>query len=408
MLVAVTIGVFLTRGYSRQTRSSANVNLLRGSVLASLLVTAAAWPAASGVTALVLPFLVCFASVGVPLATGRAAARRLLNAVFTDSRWAIPAALVGFGNASTVPGEEEFAPVDREYRVVAHVDVDRGPLHPGSLHELGNVIAHRAVEAVVVSGDLVNEEMEAVLDLCLTGGCELLYPASAVRIANVRPALVWRGDRPFFELGAPVLKAQQLFVKRCVDIVGASIALVCAAPIVAIIMIAVRLDSPGPIFFGQDRAGLGGRRFRMLKFRTMRVGADAEKEMLAHLNVTGDVRLFKIPNDPRVTRLGVFLRRWSLDELPQFWNVVRGDMSLIGPRPCLEAEVDAYEADHFRRLGAKPGITGLWQVSGRSSIRDFEEVNRLDRRYIEQWSLWLDMSILLRTFPAVFGRHGAY
>jgi lipopolysaccharide/colanic/teichoic acid biosynthesis glycosyltransferase len=138
------------------------------------------------------------------------------------------------------------------------------------------------------------------------------------------------------------------------------------------------------------------------------VGADAEKEALAHLNLTGDRRLFKIPNDPRVTLLGAWLRRWSLDELPQLWNVLRGDMSLVGPRPFFESDLEDYEDHHFRRLGAKPGITGLWQVSGRSSVVDFEEVVRLDRDYIEQWSIWLDLWILLRTIPTVFQRTGAY
>jgi lipopolysaccharide/colanic/teichoic acid biosynthesis glycosyltransferase len=146
----------------------------------------------------------------------------------------------------------------------------------------------------------------------------------------------------------------------------------------------------------------------MFKFRTMREGADLEKERVAHLNYTGDPRLFKIPDDPRVTRVGRWLRRWSLDELPQLWNVLRGDMSLVGPRPFFPADLAGYEARHFVRLSVKPGITGLWQVKGRSAIVDFEEVVRLDREYVSQWSLWLDLRILLETIPAVFKRTGAY
>ena len=155
-------------------------------------------------------------------------------------------------------------------------------------------------------------------------------------------------------------------------------------------------------------SNVGGRRFRMFKFRTMRMGADDEKHKLAHLNHTGDHRLFKIPNDPRTTRLGRVLRRWSLDELPQLVNVLLGDMSLIGPRPFFESDFAAYEDHHFRRLDAKPGITGLWQVSGRSDLVDFEDVIFLDRQYIEQWSFWLDVSILFRTIPAVLRRTGAF
>ena len=146
----------------------------------------------------------------------------------------------------------------------------------------------------------------------------------------------------------------------------------------------------------------------MLKFRTMRIGAEDEKLHLAHLNQSGDVRLFKIPSDPRVTRFGRFLRRWSLDELPQLWNVLRGDMSLVGPRPFFESDFAAYEDHHFRRLDTNPGITGLWQVSGRSEVVDFEDVVFLDRQYIEQWSFWLDISILFRTISAVVRRTGAY
>ncbi len=189
---------------------------------------------------------------------------------------------------------------------------------------------------------------------------------------------------------------------------GAALGLVLLAPLLLLLAVAIKLDSPGPVLFTQRRAGLGGRAFSMLKFRTMRHGADEEKECFAHLNLTGDPRLFKIPDDPRVTRFGRFLRRWSLDELPQLWNVLRGDMSLVGPRPFFERDFAVYEEHHFHRLGAKPGITGLWQVSGRSEIIDFEEVVRLDREYIESWSLSLDVSIIARTLPAVLSRTGAY
>jgi lipopolysaccharide/colanic/teichoic acid biosynthesis glycosyltransferase len=192
------------------------------------------------------------------------------------------------------------------------------------------------------------------------------------------------------------------------DIAGGLVIAAVLSPLLFLIAIVVKLDSRGPVLFSQDRAGLGGKRFRMHKFRTMRLGADDEKEGLAHLNCTGDSRLFKIPNDPRITRVGRILRRWSLDELPQIMNVLRGEMSLVGPRPFFESDMDDYEAHHYRRLGARPGLTGLWQVSGRSAVVDFEEVVRLDRQYIEQWSIWLDLSILLRTIPAVVRRKGAY
>ena len=145
----------------------------------------------------------------------------------------------------------------------------------------------------------------------------------------------------------------------------------------------------------------------MLKLRTMIDGAEEMKPLVAHLNHSGDPRLFKIPNDPRVSRVGKWMRRWSLDELPQLFNVLRGEMSLVGPRPFPESDFTEYQIHHFKRLGAKPGITGLWQVSGRSDIVDFEEVVNLDIRYVRDWSLLLDLKILLMTIPAVIRRQGA-
>jgi lipopolysaccharide/colanic/teichoic acid biosynthesis glycosyltransferase len=199
-----------------------------------------------------------------------------------------------------------------------------------------------------------------------------------------------------------------LLAKRCLDIAGASIGLLFTSPVMLAIAVLVTLDSPGTIFFVQTRVGFRGRPFRMLKFRTMREGAEAEKASVAALNQNDDPRLFKIAADPRVTRLGRVIRRWSLDELPQLYNVLMGDMSLVGPRPFFESDLDDYEAHHFRRLTVPPGLTGLWQVSGRSDIVDFEEVVRLDRHYIEHWSLALDLRILARTLPVVASRRGAY
>jgi len=200
----------------------------------------------------------------------------------------------------------------------------------------------------------------------------------------------------------------QARVKRCLDVVVAALGLVCLAPIYLVVAVFVALDSPGSVLFSQTRVGLRGRTFRMLKFRTMYEGADDEKDAVAELNQADDSRLFKIPSDPRVTRLGRVLRRWSLDELPQLYNVLMGDMSLVGPRPFFESDLDDYEAHHFRRLSVPAGLTGLWQISGRSDIVDFEEVVRLDRHYIENWSLLMDIIILVRTLPAVMSRRGAY
>jgi lipopolysaccharide/colanic/teichoic acid biosynthesis glycosyltransferase len=229
-----------------------------------------------------------------------------------------------------------------------------------------------------------------------------------VASAGVRSPVSSRYPAFHSETTTPALTRGQSLAKRCLDIVGASIGLALAAPAMLAIAVMVTLDSPGTVFFTQTRVGFRGRAFRMLKFRTMREGAEAEKASIAELNQNDDPRLFKIPADPRVTRLGRVIRRWSLDELPQLYNVLIGDMSLVGPRPFFESDLDDYEAHHFRRLSVPPGLTGLWQVSGRSDIVDFEEVVRLDRYYIEHWSLALDFRILARTLPAVASRRGAY
>jgi lipopolysaccharide/colanic/teichoic acid biosynthesis glycosyltransferase len=162
------------------------------------------------------------------------------------------------------------------------------------------------------------------------------------------------------------------------------------------------------VLFRQTRIGQGGRPFRIVKFRTMCRGADAQRNALADQSVYRDRRLFKVPSDPRVTRLGAVLRRTSLDELPQFWNVLVGDMALVGPRPPMPGEVARYEAKDYARFDVKPGLTGPWQVSGRSAIHDFDEVVRMETSYIRRWSLWLDLTLLLRTVPAVFSGRGAH
>ncbi|HVZ21938.1 MAG TPA: sugar transferase [Vicinamibacterales bacterium] len=203
-------------------------------------------------------------------------------------------------------------------------------------------------------------------------------------------------------LGVP-----QLALKRTMDVVLTTAGLLVAWPLFLVIAIGIKLDSPGPVLFRQTRAGVGGKPFQILKFRTMRVGADAEKAQLRHLNEYPDGRLFKIKEDPRITKLGRILRRCSLDELPQLWNVMRGEMSLVGPRPCLPEELSQYSDHHMQRLFVVPGITGPWQVSGRNEILDFEDVVRLESEYIQWWSLVDDVIILLCTIPTLF-RRGAY
>ncbi|MBD2206815.1 exopolysaccharide biosynthesis polyprenyl glycosylphosphotransferase [Calothrix sp. FACHB-1219] len=193
--------------------------------------------------------------------------------------------------------------------------------------------------------------------------------------------------------------------KRLIDIVGAFIGLAITAVIAIPIAIAIKLDNPGPVFYSQTRCGLNGKTFRIWKFRTMKVNADQMKHLVQN-QAKGNI--FKNDQDPRITRVGSFLRRTSLDELPQFWNVLQGDMSLVGTRPPTIDEVENYEPHHFRRLLVKPGITGEWQVNGRSKIEDFEDIVKLDLAYQSKWSVVYDLQLILKTLQVVLNRDGAY
>lgn len=200
--------------------------------------------------------------------------------------------------------------------------------------------------------------------------------------------------------------AFQLFLKSLLDFTLSALGLILLSPLMLLIALAIKLSSRGPVFFIQERCGLNGRRFRLYKFRTMVRDAEKKKAEIEHLNrVEGHA--FKAPDDPRITPIGRILRRSSLDELPQLINILQGKMSLVGPRPPIPEEVEHYQRWQRRRLSMRPGLTGLWQVSGRAGIEDFNHWIRLDLQYIDQWSLWLDVRILLKTIPAVLSGKGA-
>jgi exopolysaccharide biosynthesis polyprenyl glycosylphosphotransferase len=196
-----------------------------------------------------------------------------------------------------------------------------------------------------------------------------------------------------------------LFLKRCLDVLLSLLALLVLAPVLAGLAVAVKLDSEGPIFYCSDRIGKKGRVFRCIKFRTMVADAERRRAEILHRNERDGV-LFKVSDDPRITRLGRWLRKYSLDELPQFLNVLRGDMSMVGPRPPLAGEVKRYELSHLRRLDVVPGMTGLWQVQARQDP-SFDSYISLDTAYIENWSIWLDLKILVRTLGVVAGGTGS-
>ncbi|MBP5598627.1 MAG: sugar transferase, partial [Pseudobutyrivibrio sp.] len=214
------------------------------------------------------------------------------------------------------------------------------------------------------------------------------------------------GDYVVLTTSMHISNNKQAFLKRVMDIVGAIVGLILTAIAFIIFAPIIKIQSPGPVFFTQTRIGQNGRRFKIYKFRTMYVDAEErKKELLDQNEIEGN--MFKIENDPRIIPIGHFLRKYSIDELPQFLNVLIGDMSLVGTRPPLEDEYERYALHHKARLSIKPGLTGMWQVSGRSDIKDFEKVVALDTQYISDWSLGLDIRIILKTIAVVFGGKGS-
>jgi exopolysaccharide biosynthesis polyprenyl glycosylphosphotransferase len=237
-------------------------------------------------------------------------------------------------------------------------------------------------------------------------GTDLCVAPALIDVAGPRTTIRPVAGLPLLQLDHPQLAGGKQVIKAVFDRVAAGLALMVLTPLFLIIAMAIRLDDQGPVFFKQTRVGRDSQTFKLFKFRTMVVDAEQRKAQLQALN-EGTGVLFKMRRDPRVTKVGASLRRWSLDELPQLFNVLKGDMSLVGPRPALPDEVARY-GDHMRRrLVVKPGITGLWQVSGRSGL-SWEEAFRLDLRYVDNWSIMLDLQILWKTFSAVTKGSGAY
>jgi exopolysaccharide biosynthesis polyprenyl glycosylphosphotransferase len=318
-----------------------------------------------------------------------------------------------------VGGGEEARLVHRKLRthpeygldVVGFLAADEdevpGPML-GSSRDIARLVDELEIDRVLLASSIADHE--EMLDLLRT-----------VRRPDVQISIVPRYNEIFTSHatlddveGMPVVTLPPLrlgrssrLLKRSFDVCASGAALTLLAPLLGVVALLVRLDSPGPALYRQKRRGRGGSTFEIVKFRTMRVGAENERFDLVHLNEV-DGPLFKIKGeDPRVTRVGAFLRRTSIDEFPQFWNVLRGDMSLVGPRPFVVHEADQITGWASKRLDMTPGITGLWQVLGRNDI-PFDEMTKLDYLYVTNWSLWWDLKILCQTIPVVLGKRGAY
>jgi exopolysaccharide biosynthesis polyprenyl glycosylphosphotransferase len=297
------------------------------------------------------------------------------------------------------------------FDVLGFVDIAPQPDHRalGSLAELEELLVERDADTVVLCGLPSPATTSRVLRAAAVAECTVVAAAPQLELPAVRPNVIKHGGQALLELRPVVLRAEQLVVKRALDIIGGAVFLVLLAPLLAIVAALVALDSPGPVLFSQCRLGRFGRPIHCLKFRSMCCDAEARLRadpVLFRRYVEHD---YKLPAsiDTRITRIGRFLRRTSLDELPQLWNVLKGDMSLVGPRPIVPDEIHHYNGEGPLLLSLKPGMTGAWQVSGRSSV-SYPERATVELEYVEGWSLWRDLAILVRTLPAVLLGRGAY
>jgi exopolysaccharide biosynthesis polyprenyl glycosylphosphotransferase len=281
----------------------------------------------------------------------------------------------------------------------------RGPCL-GAVANLGRILEDAVIDVVVIAAPRRRlAEVERAVHVCEEQGVEVCVSLDILHFGPGRMAVSEMDGLQMLSFTRAPTDALALVAKRVFDVVMSGLVLVALAPLLAAVAAAIRLDSPGPIFFRQRRVGQNGRVFEMLKFRSMYRDAEARLELLRSQNeMSGPV--FKMANDPRVTRVGRFLRRTSLDEFPQFWNVLEGNMSIVGPRPPIPSEVRQYKRWQRRRLSMKPGITCIWQISGRNNV-DFDRWMELDLQYIDEWSLWGDIRICFRTIPAVLSARGA-
>ena len=344
------------------------------------------------------------AIVLVPL--GRSAVRSWLLPAVMQSRRAL---IVGAGSAAELIRSKLERHPEFGLDLVGFVDDDAsGPNVLGSTAQLTRLVDELEVDWIVLAvADAPYEEMLELVRRVRRPDVHLSIVPQFFEVFASNATIEDLKGVPIVSLPPMRFSRAVLALKRGFDIIASAVGLLLLSPLLLATAIAIKLDSPGPVLFKQLRNGRGGRHFKILKFRTMVADAESQRFGLAHMNELGEGPLFKIKSDPRITRIGGFLRRYSIDELPQLWNVFRGEMSLVGPRPFVVHEADQITGWAGRRLDTTPGITGLWQVLGRNDI-PFDEMVKLDYIYVTNWSLWWDIKILCRTIPVVLARNGAY
>jgi exopolysaccharide biosynthesis polyprenyl glycosylphosphotransferase len=338
----------------------------------------------------------------------RWAFERMSGAILRAAGYRRRAVLVGSG--SNIEAVSHALRDSREIEPWGFVSRHEGAMHLGlrDFRSLEQLERHfDAIDEVLIADpDFPQDEAVELVDRCHQHGVRVRVAPSTMEILMESVEFVPGQALPLFELKPPVFEGIDFALKRAFDVVVALLLVVVLAPAMTLIALAIKLTSRGPVLYRSTRPGIGGKTFQCLKFRTMVAGAEELQDELEPDNELSGA-LFKIRHDPRVTPVGRFLRRWSLDELPQLFNVLRGEMSLVGPRPLPQRDYARLEDWHRKRYLVLPGITGLWQVSGRSEL-DFDELVKLDFLYLERWSVFLDLTIMLKTIPAVIRARGAW
>lgn len=279
--------------------------------------------------------------------------------------------------------------------------------HLGNIEELDTIAREFRIDEIAVARPLsYDPRLMEMLDECQRMGITVTMLLECRNTTDAKAHVAMVGSVPVLKFHTVSLNESQIFAKRILDVCGALVGMVLFGIAYLFFVPIIKLETPGPAIFKQKRVGKNGRIFEIWKFRSMGVNAEAQKAALMACNEMSG-HMFKVSNDPRVTRIGSFLRKTSIDELPQFYNVLRGDMSLVGTRPPTVGEVAHYEQHHHKRISITPGITGMWQISGRSDVTDFEEVVRMDSDYINHWTVWMDIKILVKTVLVVLKKRGS-
>jgi len=359
------------------------------------------------------PFVALFAVYSwVLLCLFRIQAGRAIGAIRRRFNAAHYIMVVGTGESALRLGESLEQSSDYGIRLLGFFDRQAGTITLSkeydvhSLSQLPEVLRQRVIDEIIFAIDSTQlAGMEAVFLLCDEVGVRTRVLVDFFPHVHSELYLDRLGSAPLLTFSAAPHDELRLLLKRAIDVLLATAALLLLLPFMLVTALLIRLTSPGPVIFRQQRCGLNGRRFVFYKFRSMCQNAEAMKPALQHLNRKSTA--FKIPNDPRLTPVGRFLRKFSIDEWPQLWNVLKGDMSLVGPRPAVPEEIEHYQRWQRRRLRMRPGLTCLWAVAGRDSL-DFDSWMKLDMQYIDNWSLVLDWKIMLRTIPRVITGKGAH